>query len=109
MAEQPVGGVVAGTLDLLILKTVALEPMHGWGVGRRIEQVTGFRLKLGSLYPALERLEAAGEIEAEWRLSDNNRRARYYRLTAIGRKRLAAEIRHWRRRIDGILRLIEAT
>ena len=109
MTEHAGSGVVAGSLDLLILKTLALEPTHGWGIGQRIEQITGFQLKLGSLYPALERLEAAGDVAAEWGTSGNNRRARFYRLTPAGKRRLAAEVKDWRQRIRGILRLIEAT
>ena len=102
--------VVPGTLDFLILKTLALEPMHGWGIGKRIEQVSGvFRIRLGSLYPALERLQEAGMIAASWKQSVNNRRARYYRFTAAGERRLNAEVRDWSARAAGILRVLEAT
>jgi len=101
--------VVQGTLDLLILKTLALGPLHGWGIGQRIEQVSGvFRVKLGSLYPALQRLEDADLIEAEWQQSENNRRARYYRLTRAGRRRLESEVDEWKRLAAGIARVIEA-
>lgn len=101
--------VLRGTLDLLILRTLALEPMHGWGVGQRIEQVSGvFRVKLGSLYPALQRLEQAGLIQAEWRASENNRRARYYRLTRRGEKRLQSELSAWQRLAAGVTRVMES-
>lgn len=110
MANETDFDVVPGTLDLLILKTLALEPMHGWGVGKRIEQVSGvFRVRLGSLYPALERLQEAGLIAASWKQSENNRRARYYRLTAAGERRLQAEVKEWGTRAAGILRILEAT
>ena len=91
--------MAAEKLDLLILKTLALTPQHGYGIGQRIEQMSGgvFRVTLGSLYPALQRLERDGLIDAEWRASDNNRRARYYRITAAGRRRLAAEQKDWER------------
>ncbi|HEY7790316.1 MAG TPA: PadR family transcriptional regulator [Vicinamibacterales bacterium] len=91
--------VVRGTLELLILKTLALEPMHGWGINQRIQQVSRGVLDVnqGSLYPALQRLELKGWIAAEWRASENNRRARYYRLTTAGRRALGAETDSWRR------------
>ena len=91
--------LVQGTLDLLILKTVALEPMHGWAIAQRIRQMSGEVLLVGqsALYPALHRLEQQGWIAAEWKLSENNRRAKFYRLTAAGRKALAAESRQWER------------
>jgi len=91
--------VLRGTLDLLILKTLALEPMHGWGISQRIEQVSRGVLDVnqGSLYPALQRLELKGWIDSEWRTSAHNRRAKYYRLTAQGRRALGAETDNWRR------------
>lgn len=102
--------VLQGTLDLLILQTLLPGPLHGWGVGQRIQQVSEvFRVKLGSLYPALQRLKQAGLIEAEWQQSDNNRRARYYRLTRAGRRRLASERRDWQRLAAGIARVLEST
>ncbi|MEE8526601.1 MAG: PadR family transcriptional regulator [Thermoanaerobaculia bacterium] len=102
--------LVQGTLDLLILRTLALEPMHGWGIGRRIEQVSGvFQIKLGSLYPALQRLEGRALIEASWQKSENNRRARYYRLTRAGRHQLDNEMSDWQRLSAGIARVLEAT
>jgi transcriptional regulator len=101
--------VLQGTLDLLILKTLEPGPLHGWGIGQRIEQVSGvFRVKLGSLYPALQRLEQQGLIAAEWRQSENNRRARFYALTRGGRRRLEAEQREWQRLATGIARILEA-
>jgi transcriptional regulator len=88
-----------GTLDLLILKSLALEPMHGWGISQRIQQVSEGVLEVnqGSLYPALQRLEQKGWIESEWKPSENNRRAKYYRLTAAGERALGAESASWRR------------
>jgi len=87
-----------GTLDLLILKAVALEPQHGWAISERIQQVSNNVLQVnqGSLYPALHRLERKGWITAEWDVSDNNRRAKYYELTAKGRRRLAEQTDAWR-------------
>ena len=91
--------LLQGTLDLLILKTVALEPMHGWGIALRIQQISNEVLQIGqgSLYPALHRLEYRGWIQAEWSSSENNRRAKYYSLTTAGRKQLTAELRQWDR------------
>jgi PadR family transcriptional regulator len=91
--------LVQGTLDLLILKTVALEPMHGWGIAQRIRQVSKEVLQVnqGALYPALHRLEQNGWIKAKWGESDNNRRAKFYSLTAAGRKYLGQEEANWQR------------
>ena len=91
--------LVQGTLDLLILKTIAPEPMHGWGIAQRIRQVSGEVLQVnqGALYPALHRLEQNGWIRAKWGESDNNRRAKYYALTAAGRRYLEQEEANWRR------------
>ena len=88
-----------GTLDLLILRTLALEPQHGWAISERIQQVSRDALKVpqGSLYPALHRLERRGWIKAEWGISDNNRRAKYYSLSVKGRKQLDAEADNWRK------------
>jgi len=96
--------LLQGTLDLLILKTLAIEPMHGWGVAQRIQQVSNEVLQIGqgSLYPALHRLEYRGWIEAEWASSDNNRRAKFYSLTAAGRKQLKAELENWDRMAGAI-------
>jgi PadR family transcriptional regulator, regulatory protein PadR len=90
---------VQGTVDLLILRTVALEPVHGWAVAQRIRQISKDVLKVqqGSLYPALHRLEKGGWIRSEWRASENNRRAKFYSLTRAGRKRLDAEQANWER------------
>jgi PadR family transcriptional regulator PadR len=95
-----VGGqmeLLQGTLDLLVLKTLALEPMHGWGIAQRIQQISKEVLQVGqgSLYPALQRLENRGWITAEWSTSDNNRRAKFYSLTAAGRRQLAKELGEW--------------
>jgi transcriptional regulator, Acidobacterial, PadR-family len=89
--------LLRGTLDLLILKAIALEPLHGVGISRRITQITrgGFQVSFGSLFPALHRMEEKGWVEAEWRESENNRRAKYYRLTSSGRVQMKAEERAW--------------
>ena len=89
--------LLQGTLDLLILKTLALEPMHGWGISQRIQQISqdSLQVQQGSLYPALHRLEQQGWIDSEWGASENNRRARFYRLTATGRKQLREETHDW--------------
>lgn len=104
MAPIPSSDVLRGTLDLLVLKTLTLEPMHGWGISQRIQQVSEgtFDVNQGSLYPALQRLEQRGWIESEWRASENNRRARYYRITADGRKALGEEVENWRRYVDAV-------
>lgn len=98
-------------LDLLILKTLALRSLHGYGIGQRIEQVSGgvFKVTLGSLYPALERLGREGLIEAEWRASENNRRARYYQITRAGRRRLAEEEKEWVRVSEAVTKILKAT
>jgi PadR family transcriptional regulator, regulatory protein PadR len=102
--------VVQGTLEMLILKTLLLEPMHGYGVALRIEQVSKgvFRVNPGSLLPALARMERAGRVKSEWRASENNRRAKYYMLTARGRKALFEEAETWNRQISAIARIMEA-
>jgi PadR family transcriptional regulator, regulatory protein PadR len=99
MDEKRDRDLLQGTLDLLILKTVALEPMHGYGISLRIQQVTKdvLRVRQGSLYPALYRLERRGWIDYEWGASENGRRAKYYRLTQEGRKQLASETESWGR------------
>jgi PadR family transcriptional regulator len=91
--------LVQGTLDLLILRVIALEPMHGWAIAQRIRQMSNDELRVGqgSLYPALHKLEQQGWIEAEWAVSENNRRAKYYKLTAAGRKALKNETAQWER------------
>jgi transcriptional regulator len=100
--------LLQGTLDLIILKTLALEPMHGWGIAQRIQQVSRdvFQVNQGSLYPALHRLEQQGWIDSEWRGSENNRRAKFYRLTAKGRRQLAAEERNWERVSGAVARIL---
>src|SRR6266700_2285832 len=103
--------LVQGTLDLLILKTIALEPMHGWGIAERIRQVSKEVLQVnqGALYPALHRLEQSGWTRAKWGESDNNRRAKYYSLTAAGRKCLEQEQANWERLSDAIGLVLETT
>ena len=102
--------LVQGTLEMLILKTLALEPMHGYGVALRIEQISNgvFRVNPGSLLPALSRMERAGRVKSEWRATENNRRAKYYLLTANGRKALTTETEQWQRQILAISRILEA-
>jgi len=99
-----------GTLDMLILKTLALGPMHGWGVSQRIEQISSGVLNInqGSLYPALYRLEDQGWITSEWGSSDNNRQAKYYRLTRAGRKQLDEETANWQRLSAAIEQVLQA-
>ena len=101
--------VIQGTLDLLILKSLSLQPMHGFGVTQRIEQISQgvFKVNPGSLLVAFQRLERDGLIDAEWRATENNRRARYYRLTRAGQKRLKHEADHWQRRAAAVARLLE--
>jgi PadR family transcriptional regulator PadR len=103
--------VLRGTLDLLVLKTLNLEPMHGWGISQRIEQISkgSFEVNQGSLYPALQRLEQRGWIDSEWRTTENNRRAKYYRLTTGGRKALGAELATWRRYVASVELILENT
>ncbi|MES2178308.1 MAG: PadR family transcriptional regulator [Gemmatimonadota bacterium] len=93
-----------GSIDLLVLKTLSLETMHGWGISRRIQQISDGALDVnqGSLYPALQRLEKDGLIASDWGTTDNNRRARYYRLTASGRRALGKELESWRRFAAGL-------
>ena len=100
-----------GSIDLLILKALSLEPMHGWGIGARIQQMSRGRLDVnqGSLYPALQRLEQKEWIDSEWRTTDNNRRAKYYRLTAAGRRALGAETESWRRLVVAVEQLLRTT
>src|SRR5690242_578413 len=107
--REPTADVLQGTLDLLILKALSLEPMHGWGISLRIQQISQDVLQVnqGSLYPALHRLEHRGWIVAEWGTSENNRRAKFYRLTAQGRKQLAAETANWQRFSLAVNRLLQ--
>ncbi|MGH7624532.1 MAG: PadR family transcriptional regulator [Gemmatimonadaceae bacterium] len=108
--EEPNTDVIQGTLDLLILKTLSLEPMHGFGIARRIEQVSRgvFKVNPGSLLTALQRLERAGWLDAEWRQTENSRRARFYALTRTGRKQLELETEDWTRRVSAVSRLLRA-
>jgi transcriptional regulator len=108
MAAKP--DLLQGTLDLLVLRTLALGPMHGWGIALRLQQVSRevLRVNQGSLYPALHRLEVQGWIDSEMGTSENNRKARYYRLTARGRKQLAAETENWERMSLAIARVLQA-
>jgi transcriptional regulator len=102
--------VIQGTLDLLILKTLSLEPMHGFGIARRVEQISRgvFKVNPGSLLTALQRLERAGWLDAEWRQTANARRAKYYTLTRRGRKQLDVETAEWNRRAGAVARLLKA-
>jgi PadR family transcriptional regulator, regulatory protein PadR len=107
---EKTAGLVQGTLDMLILKTLALEPMHGYGISLRIEQISKgvFQVNAGSLFPAFRRLERNGLVSSEWRPTENNRRAKYYRLTELGRKKLKAETREWQAQTAAITRILEA-
>ena len=108
---SPETALLQGTLDLLILKALNLEPLHGLGVSRRIEQVTRgtFQVKPGSLFPALHRLEQAGYLKSEWGESENRRKARFYQLTAAGRRQLEAETAEWQRISVAIASALKAT
>jgi PadR family transcriptional regulator PadR len=110
MPDQP-SDLVQGTLDMLILRTLALEPMHGYGITLRIEQVSRgvFRVNPGSLFPSLRRLERAGWVKPEWQHTENNRRAKYYALTEAGRRQLKAETAEWGRQVAAIARILEAS
>jgi transcriptional regulator len=109
MPEKTIG-LVQGTLDMLILKTLVLEPMHGWGIAQRIEQISQgvFQVNPGSLFPAFRRLERLGLINSEWRATENNRRAKYYILSSEGRKKLKSETHEWGKQIAAIARILEA-
>src|SRR5579864_5895264 len=102
--------VIQGTLDLLILKTLSLAPMHGFGIARRVEQISRgvFKVNPGSLLVALQRLERAGWLDAEWRQTENSRRAKFYSLTRAGRRQLHTETEEWTRRASAIARLLKA-
>jgi len=109
MHDEP-SDLVQGTLDMLVLKTLALEPLHAFGVGIRIEQMSNgvFRVNAGSLFSAFNRLERAGRVKTEWRATENNRRAKYYSLTERGRSALNEETRQWGRQAAAIARILEA-
>ena len=104
-------GLVQGTLDMLILRTLALEPMHGYGIGVRLEQISrgALRVNAGSLFPAFRRLERDGQIAAEWRTTENGRRAKYYALTQHGRQTLARTTKDWQRQTLAISRVLKAS
>ena len=107
--ERNEGTLVQGTLDMLILKALSRGAMHGYGISQWIQQISDevLRVEEGSLYPALHRLELDGVIDAEWGQSENNRRAKFYRLTAVGRRRLSQEAGEWRRLAEAIARVME--
>ena len=108
--ETPNTDVIQGTLDLLILKTLSLEAMHGFGIARRVEQISQgvFKVNPGSLMTALMRLERAGWLDSEWRDTANSRRAKYYRLTRTGRRQLETETADWSRRVAAVSRILKA-
>jgi PadR family transcriptional regulator PadR len=108
--DDPTTDVIQGTLDMLILKTLSLEPMHGFGIARRIEQVSRgvFKVNPGSLLTAFQRLERDGLLDAEWRQTDKSRRAKYYTLSRAGRRRLEAQTADWTRRAAAVARLLRA-
>ena len=108
MSPRNVPDTLRGSLDLLILKTVSLEPTHGWGISQRIQQMSKGALDVnqGSLYPALQRMEKEGTISSGWKTTDNNRQARYYRITASGRRALQRELASWRRFHAGLATLL---
>ena len=107
MGDTPVD-LLQGTLELMVLKTLSLEPMHGWGITQRLEQISRHALQVnqGSLYPALERLRRNGWIRSEWRTTENNRRARYYELTRAGRRQLEVEQKTWERASSVVNRVL---
>jgi transcriptional regulator len=109
-SDKP-SSLVQGTLYMLILKTLALEPLHGYGIGVRLEQISRgvFLVNAGSLFPALRRLEREGLIKGDWRVTENNRRAKYYSLTAPGRAKLKRETRDWEVQTSAIARILEAS
>lgn len=100
--------LLQGTLDLLVLRVLAIEPMHGWGIGERLQEMSGqvFLVNQGSLYPALQRMRRRGWITAEWRRTENNRRARYYSLTGAGRAQLSDALAEWRRSSGAVERIL---
>ena len=110
MPDQPTD-LIQGTLDMLILKTLALQSMHGYGIAVRLEQMSGgvFRINAGSLFVALQRLQRGGLLRSEWKDTENSRRAKYYVLTEQGRKRLNTETREWSRQVAAIAKILEAS
>lgn len=111
MVDKTSAGLVQGTLDMLILKTLALEPLHGYGIGLRIEQISKgvFQVNAGSLLPALHRLERENLLKSEWRDTENRRRAKYYRLSKAGQRKLKSETRDWEMQSAAIARILSAT
>ncbi len=111
MPPLPQTDALRGSLDLLVLKTLSLQPMHGWGISQRVQQISDGVLEVnqGSLYPALQRLEKAGLITSAWGTTDHNRRARYYELTTAGRRALGAELESWRRFAAGLEAVLRTT
>jgi transcriptional regulator len=111
MAQNPAADVLQGTLDLLVLKTLALQPMHGWGIAQRIQEMSRNALDVGqgSVYPALLRLQNRGLVSNEWGVTENNRRARYYRLTSLGRRQLETETDSWRRYAQAVELILRTT
>jgi transcriptional regulator len=111
VARIPTPDLLRGTLDLLILKSLTLAPEHGWGISQRIQQTSKGVLEVnqGSLYPALQRLEVKGWVDSEWRTSDNNRQAKYYRLTASGRRALTTETDGWQRYVSAVDLILRTT
>jgi PadR family transcriptional regulator PadR len=111
MASLPQSDVLRGSIELLVLKTLSLAPMHGWGIGQRIQQISDGTLEVnqGSLYPALQRLEQKGLITSDWRTTENNRQARYYEITKAGRRALGDETESWRRFAAAIETVLRTT
>lgn len=111
MGGKQAGELLPGTFDMLLLKALSLGPMHGWGLAQRIEALSGgaFSVQQGAVYPALQRLKRRKQIASAWRDSENNRRARYYRLTPAGERALEGEAEWWRRAIGGVERVLRAT
>jgi PadR family transcriptional regulator len=110
LGSKAKAGLLQGTLDMLILKALFLGPLHGYGIGQRIAQISGDELKIeeGSLYPGLYRLERRGWIESEWDVSDNNQRAKFYKLTRAGRKQLIIEEQNWERLASATMKALRA-
>jgi len=108
--EKPNTDVIQGTLDMLILKTLSIQPMHAFGIARRIEQISRgvFKVNPGSLLTAFQRLERAGWLNAEWRMTENSRRAKFYSLTRAGKRQLVSEAAEWTRRATAVARLLDA-
>jgi PadR family transcriptional regulator PadR len=111
VTTRPPSDALRGSLDLLVLKTLSLVPMHGWGISHRVQQLSDGILEVnqGSLYPALQRLEKTGLITSDWGMTENNRRARYYRITAAGRRALGVELESWKRFATGLDAVLRST